>query len=299
VTSILNLLAFIYYYLPQTLQKAAGALLGAFFYAFKYRAQVVDQNLKYAFPTEVQTRDRVFRQAYTHFGNLILEVLLLFGPMKKFIKKRADLIGVENWRRALDKNQGIIFLSSHVGNWEMMAATGALLAPMDLMIVTKHLKPQWLHESIEKARARCGVKATYEPSTLKDVLRQLKSGQTVGFVLDQYAGPPVGVRVPVFGVPVGTMTAVAFLAKRTGAAVVPVVNFRTPDGRIRTEIHPELEWISDPDPSREIAINTAQYAKVMEQDIYLHPDQWLWIHRRFKGDLSPLKIDEWTLPRKR
>jgi KDO2-lipid IV(A) lauroyltransferase len=296
---VLNCLAWIYYFMPGFIQAGLGNALGFLLRVFKYRAQVIEQNLKYAFPTEAQTRERVFRQAYSHFGGLVLEILLLFGPMGKFIERRGELIGVENWRAAIAQGKGAIFLSSHVGNWEMMAATGAMKGPMDLMIVTKHLKPEWLHRAIEKARARVGVKATYEPRTLKDVLRQLKSAQTVGFVLDQYAGPPVGVRVPVFGIPVGTMTAVAFLAKRTGAAVLPVVNFMTREGKTRTEIRPALEWIKDVDSSREIALNTARYAKVMEADIYLHPDQWLWVHRRFKGDLSPLRPEEWSESRKR
>jgi KDO2-lipid IV(A) lauroyltransferase len=150
------------------------------------------------------------------------------------------------------------------------------------MIVTKHLKPEWLHRAIEAGRARCGVQATYEPRTLKDVLAHLKRNGTVGFVLDQYAGPPVGVRVPFFGVPVGTMTAIAMLARRTGAKVVPVVNYREPDGRHVVSIRPALEWIPAKDPSEELAVNTARYAEEMERDIREHPGQWLWIHRRWK-----------------
>ena len=102
------------------------------------------------------------------------------------------------------------------------------------MIVTKRLKPSWIHEAVERGRSRCHYKATYEPRTMKDVLRHLKSGETVGFVMDQYSGPPVGIRVPVFGVPVGTPAAIATLAKRTGAPVIPVVSYRLEDGRYVT-----------------------------------------------------------------
>jgi KDO2-lipid IV(A) lauroyltransferase len=156
-----------------------------------------------------------------------------------------------------------------------------------------------LHQAIEKGRARCGVTATYEPRTLKDVLGRLKKNGTVGFVLDQYTGPPVGVRVPVFGTPVGTSTAIATLAKRTGAVVLPVINYRTPDGRWKVIIRPAIEWVASEDPAFELAQNTARYASELEKDIYAHPDQWLWIHRRFKGELGPLREGEWNEGRAR
>ncbi|MEK7691735.1 MAG: lysophospholipid acyltransferase family protein, partial [Bdellovibrionota bacterium] len=231
-------------------------------------------------------------------GHLFFEILLVFGAMKKFCENSVELIGLENWRQANQQGRGAIYLSSHVGNWEIMAAKGAL-AGMDLMIVTKHLKPEWLHLAIERGRAACGVSGTYEPRTLRDALAHFKKKGTVGFILDQYAGPPIGVRVPVFGMPVGTASAIAMLAKRTGAPVLPVVNYRRPDGTMVVDIRPELPWITDENSNREVAINTARYASVLEGDIRSHPEQWLWIHNRFKGDLGPLQPDEWIRSRAR
>ena len=129
----------------------------------------------------------------------------------------------------------------------------------------------------------------------------LKKQGTVGFVLDQYAGPPVGTRVPVFGIPVGTPSVVAALVKRTGARVLPVVSFREPSGRHRVQIRPAIEWKSEPnqDAQYELGLNTAYYASILEKDIYAHPEQWLWTHRRFKGDLSPLREGEWSEGRTR
>ncbi|HTL12002.1 MAG TPA: lysophospholipid acyltransferase family protein, partial [Bdellovibrionota bacterium] len=194
---------------------------------------------------------------------------------------------------------GVIFLSSHVGDWELMAARGAL-SGIPLMIVTKKLKPEWLHRAIESARARCGVRCTYEPRTLRDVMGWLKAGNTVGFVLDQYAGPPIGVRVPFFGVPVGTATTVATFARRTGAPVVPVLNYRLPGGKAVVEICPALTWDEcEGEVQRALAVNTARYVSVLESHVRAHPEQWLWIHRRFKGDLSPLRPGEWQEGRAR
>lgn len=291
---------------PSWMLKVEGDSLGALLRLLKLRAKIVEQNLAIAYPgsENLEQRNRLYGESYRSLGRLILEVLLLFGPMKRFVQTRSELRGAENWRAAKEAGKGVLFLSSHVGNWEIMAATGAIHAGMDLMIVTKHLKPEWLHRTIEEGRRRCGVDATYEPRTLKDVLAHLKRNGTVGFVLDQYAGAPVGVRVPFFGVPVGTMTALAMLARRTGAKVLPVVNYRLPGGRHVVEIRPALEWVEgasggEASQEEEIARNTARYAEEMERDVRSHPEQWLWIHRRFKGDLSPLRKDEWSQGRPR
>jgi KDO2-lipid IV(A) lauroyltransferase len=262
---------------------------------------VVLQNLQIAFPQDSQAERRreLFRAAYEHLGHLTFEILMLLGPMPRFVRRRSRLEGLEHWQNAVAQGKGVIFLASHVGNWEVMAATGALHGGMDLMLVTKHLKPEWLHRAIEEGRRRCGVSATYEPKTLRDVLAHLKRNGTVGFVLDQYAGPPVGVRVPVFGVPVGTTGAVAMLKRRTGAVLLPVVNFRKPDGSWSVVIRPPLDWKAAPEgveepTTYEIALNTSLYAQFLERDIFDHPEQWLWIHRRFKGDLSPIREGEWS-----
>jgi len=81
--------------------------------------------------------------------------------------------------------------------------------------------------------------------------------------------------------------------------VVPVVNYRNPDGRFVSEIRPALTWKTCEDPRREIAENTARFAANLENDIYAHPDEWLWVHRRFKGDLGPLRPEEWIEGRSR
>jgi KDO2-lipid IV(A) lauroyltransferase len=130
-------------------------------------------------------------------------------------------------------------------------------------------------------------------------LKHLKEKKTVGFVLDQYAGPPIGIRVPFFGVPVGTANIVATLAKRTGAPVLPAISYRTPEGGYRVVVGPALEWISHPDPHQELALNTALYVSTLEGYIRSCPEQWLWTHRRFKGDFAPLRPQEWQEGRAR
>lgn len=299
------LAGWIYALLPEMGREISASLIGALLHLAQFRAGVVRQNLQYAYPHEPNTRERVERESYRAFARLMLEILMLpaWGPlpgaMRFYVKRRSQLLGKAHWAAARDQGHGVIFVSSHVGNWEIMAATGAIHGGMDLMIVTKRLKPAWLHRAIERGREHCGVRCAYEPQTLRDTLGHLRRGGTVGFVLDQYAGPPIGVRVPVFGIPVGTLSAPAALAKRTGAPLLPVLNFRQPNGSAGVIIREPIRWQEGVTNEEDVAKNTAHLAQLMEADIRAYPGQWLWTHRRFKGDLSPLRPGEWALGRTR
>lgn len=293
IVGLLRAIAWAVYLLPWRARTGLGNVLGWVLRGLKLRSRVVSENLEYAFPGQPERQAEVYGQAYRHLGQLVLEVLLIFGPFSRFVRQHVEVVGADHWREASRSGRGTIFLSSHVGNWEIMAGSSALVRGMELMLVTKHLKPEWFHQAVERARLKYGVLGAYEPRTLKRVLGHLKAGGTVGIILDQYAGPPVGIRVPVFGVPVSTPSLVAMLARRTGAVVLPVVNYRLPGGKFRVEISRPLELQEAADPGEELGLNTLNYSKKVESEILAHSDQWLWIHRRFKGDLSPLREGEW------
>ncbi len=279
-----------------------GAGLGRLLLMLGFRRKVVERNLLLAFPGEspehAETRLQLLGEAFQHLGRVFLEIFLLFGFFDRYAKRNIRVRGLEHWTRAKESGKGVIFLASHVGNWELMAAGFADVGD-PVMLVTKHLKPEWFHRAIERARGRAGVLATYEPRTLKDVFRQLAKNGTVGMVLDQYTGPPVGVRVPFFGIPVGTNLGLATVARRTGAPVLPILNHRLADGSFEVEIFPALQWIPDEHPDVELARNTAAYAAILEGQVRRYPGQWLWSHQRFKGDLSPLREGEWEEGRAR
>jgi len=305
VILILKTMGTFYYYSPRRVQLFLGNLLGRTLFLIRLRKKIVDLNLETAFPGDRNFHKKLARDFYKHLGNLAFEVLLVpklgksESRLKHFVKEVAVFEGVENLHAAKQLGRGVIYLASHLGNWEIMAAIAGVFAHDDLMLVTKTLKPSWLHRAIESGRLDYDVKATYEPRTLKDVLSHLRKNGSVGFVLDQYVGPPVGVRVPFFGKPVGTSLAVAMIAKRTGAPVLPVENFRRKDGRWIVKIHPPLPWKEHSDHHHELALNTAEYSQELEKHIRRHPEQWLWIHRRFKGSLLPLREGEWEDPRPR
>ena len=297
-------------FLPRRFSLAAGTLVGFVLGRLGWKRTLVRSNLQLAFPgagEEVRTyRHQLETGFYLHFGRLVVELLCQFGDWRRWVEENVEVSGLDHWRQAHARGRGVVFVTSHLGNWEAMAAGFALAAAgrepapdREILIVTKHLKPEWLHRSFEVNRRKAGVLGTYEPKTMRDVLRTLGRGGTVGFVLDQYAGPPVGVRVPFFGVPVGTLLAPAAIVRRTGAAVLPASCHRRPDGRLVVRLGEEMPWTPDSNAHEELAAHTAAWVAAIEETIRRHPEQWLWSHRRFKGDLAPLRPEEWSGSRQR
>lgn len=282
--------------IPGRLRLLLGRFVGVFLRLIKMRSNVVRENLNIVFPgqsLEQKTyREKLYVEIYHHIGTLFLELLMLFGGFRFFLKKNVTIKGFDIIEKAYAEGKNVLILASHCGNWEVTGARITVFSKPGVM-VTKHLKPEFIHKAIERGRRKCNVYAAYEPQTMKTILSAIKDKKPIGCILDQYAGPPVGIRIPFFGVPVGTMTAFTYLVRKYNLLVCPSVSIRHPNGTFTVEISDPIEWISNPSPEKEIAINTAHYVQATEAHLLKNPEQWLWTHRRFKGDLSPLKEDEW------
>lgn len=270
-------------------------LLTRFLKAIGFRKKVIEGNLDLLAAQSLFQEERkvTVHKIYVHHARLFLGFRhLLFRSLKRVAQKHTVFHGMENWKTAKAKNRGVLLLASHVGHWEIMIAGGAIRG-IDGMMVTKKLKPGWLHRWIEKARADVGMVATYEPKTLRDVFSHFKKNGTVGMVVDQYAGPPVGRRVPFFGIPVGTQMALAVLKIRTNVPILPTYSFWNPvDRKHHIFIEPELDLkVSDTSDEDLEQAWTLLFNQTIERHIRSHPHQWLWSHRRFKGDLGP--VVEW------
>lgn len=228
--------------------------------------------------------DRLLRENFEHYGVLFFELLHMYSPLpghyRSYARRTAVLEGVEHWRRAHEKGRGVLFVSAHLGNWELMAAVGAM-GGVPLTIVTRHLKPEWLHLKMLEARRSVDFGCVFDnENPARKILGALRKGESVGFVMDQYAPPPTGARVPFFGIEVDTLAAVGTFAERSGAAVIPVYQRRGGDGVVRVVIEPELDL---GEARRDPAASTALLALKTEEWIRREPAQWLWAHRRFKG----------------
>lgn len=286
---VLFVVGFLVTLLPRRLELAVGPVFGRFLLTIgPRRRDVAAENLRRCLPRlSPAEREKLLRQNYEHYGVLALEILHLFSPLpghyRRYAQRTSRLEGFENWKKANDLGRGVLFVSSHLGNWELMVAAGAL-AGMPLTMVTKYNKPEWLHKKIEASRLSVGVRGAYEPRPLPLIMRALRNKESVGFVMDQYAGPPIGIPVQFFGVKVGTLAAVGTLANRTGAAIIPVKTFRDEQGIVHVCMEPMIdvsEFAADEEKT------TALLAGKVEDWVRQYPNQWLWVHRRFKNVVWP------------
>lgn len=283
-----KLIGFFFSFIPRAAFLFMGRCLGALLRLCGFRKKVAEENLKHAFPDWSKEAIQLFLISfYQNLGILFLELICSFYRFDRFLQ-RAQVVGGENLKNALAQGKGVFVMTAHLGNWEVLTISGPQLFHTKVTMVTKELKPKWFHRLVSVTRSLLGVKMACEPKTMQGILRALKNKEIVGFVMDQYTGAPVGARVPFFGKPVGSHTALAALAKRTGVPVVPAISYRDKSGNYVIRFEPSLPLLNDPDTDTAILMNTANYVKHTEGWIREFPEQWLWIHRRWKGDLSPL-----------
>ncbi|RZA06161.1 MAG: hypothetical protein EOP11_11035 [Proteobacteria bacterium] len=285
----LKLIAFFLALFPRPVFLGLGRGLGFILRKAGMRRAVAQENIARAFPALPAAEVESFlNKSYGELGTLFLEMLRSFYKFDRFIERYSDVENAHHLEAALAQGKGVFVMTAHLGNWEVLTGVGPTLMGTPVTMVTKQLKPRWFHRCVEVTRSLIGIKMACEPKTMQGILRALKKKEIVGFVMDQFTGAPVGARVPFFGVPVGSHTALATLAMRTGAPVVPAIAVRKPDGRYLIRFDAPLATIDKGDQEQSVLANTAAYVARTEEWIKEFPPQWMWIHRRWKGDLSPL-----------
>jgi KDO2-lipid IV(A) lauroyltransferase len=232
-------------------------------------------------------RAAILRGSYENLGIICFGYMHMLSPIPghfaRYAARVSRLEGYEHWKRAHDKGKGVLVFSSHMALWEMSAAATGL-AGINPTIVTTVLKPKWFDDRLTAARASCGVDAAHHPGSMPAILRTLGRGGTVAFMNDQYAHPPMGEPVIFFGAEVNTLKVIGPLANRIEAAIVPVSVERDADGVEVVTIEPELDLGDAINDSQEA---TQVIASHVEEWVRRRPEQWLWIHRRFKNAVWP------------
>ena len=268
--------------LPMGAVRACGDLLGgAAYHLDRFHRRIAIDNLTHAFPSKSPAERRALARAmFGHFGSLLLE-LMKFGTLsEEEMLARVEFDGVERVRHAYDKGRGVLFFTGHFGYWEMQAIVHALRYPPVSMLARPLDNPR-LHAMLEGIRTRTGNSVIYRQGAIRKVMRELGENRGIAILIDQHLHTPDAVYVDYFRRPAATTSALAALALRTGAPVIPVFALPLPRGRYRLIYeHPvDPPQPDSPDPIREF---TQRCTDVLEMYVRRHPDQWLWMHRRWR-----------------
>jgi len=231
---------------------------------------------------------RMTRDVFRHFVGIGVEMVRLERTLAlRGVEGVVDLQDVDNLRDAMAKGKGAIIVSGHLGNWEIMAAAGMGVGVFPVSVY-RALDNPLLDAWVRSLRGMAGADVLEKQGALRGLLRALRKGRLVALLVDQNAGRH-GVFVPFFGAPVSTVPTPAELALRTGAAIIPGFALRTGPGfRYRTCFEPPLDVRYDAeDQAAEVLRVTAELNQRLEAAVRQAPEQWLWLHRRWKTKRPP------------
>jgi KDO2-lipid IV(A) lauroyltransferase len=254
---------------------------------FRSRRRLALANLAQAFPelTPKARRD-LCRRSWQHLGLVFVELCALLSRPLDDLLSRITVEGREHLDRAMSKHGRLLALSGHLGNWEVLSVAHRL-TPYPLAVVVRPLDSPWLNPLAERLRLRTGVELIDKRGALRPILSTLSQGGMVGILLDQNTARSEGVFVPFFGRPASTSRSVALLAVRTGAPIVPIFARREGGGRHRIIVQPALDPPKASEREAAIAELTARCAEVIEAAIREAPEQWLWMHNRWRTRPAP------------
>jgi len=280
--------------LPSPAAAWLGRRLGELGWAiFGQRRRLALANLARAFPEVPEPeRRRLCRECWRHLGVTAVELCQLLVRPAEQLLARVTIEGREHLDAVMAHHGRALVLSAHLGNWEVLAAASRLVG-YRLAVVARPLDRPGLERLAREIRRRAGVEVIAKRDALGAVLAALRRGAMVGILLDQNAVRREGVFVPFFGHLASTSRALAVLALRTRTPVVPIFAYRRPGGGHRVVVHPAIDpgaRATGPEPSGPRALRseaaivelTAQCTRAVEAAIREHPEQWLWIHDRWR-----------------
>ena len=268
---------------PRGVVLALGRMLGSIYARLDGRhVAIAVDNLRHAFPD--WDEDRLLRTArgvYRHFGGVILDLLWMQDRSREVVSGIVEFAGSEHVTQALARGKGFICPTGHIGNWEAHAL-GHGFAFGDSAVVGRPLDNPALDARLVRLRALSGNAVVSKRRALPDILRFLRDNKAVAIVMDQNVQEADGIFVTFFGRPASTTTVVAALAAKTGCAIVPGHSVLLPDGRYVVTYEPPLFFESTGDRAADIARLTQRLTACIEAWVRATPEQWLWIHRRWK-----------------
>jgi len=278
-----RLLAFFTSILPLKWAQTLGNLLGLLWYhVLPIRRRVVLENLQLALPElTLGQRRRIARETFRHVAVTVVELFWLTPRRRPRLDDIVEVRGLEHYERIRDQGRGVIALTAHLGNWDLLACSqGAAGVP--LSIVTKELSSRGLNRFWMERRAAMNVKLLPAQGSMLSILRALRKAEVVGLVVDQRTPKSEGGKpLPFFGSPALTTLAPHVLAARTGAALLPLHSYRNRDGAHIVHIGAELE------PGQSAEETMTKVNELLESWIRENPGQWLWLHRRWANLASP------------
>ena len=262
----------------------AGKLL---FRLLPFRRQVIVDNLRRVFGASVPMRDidRLAQAHYAHLWQLGREFVRFRWLSRERKRALVRVEGLDTFIDAFRCGKGVLVLTGHFGNWEVATVAGIQRYPEvrgRFHFVRRPIKPRWLDALVTRRFGAAGFGVVAKRGSLEKIVALLEQGDVIVFPFDQYAGGADGIDVEFFGEAAGTFKSLAVIALATGAPVLPAASWRNADGTHVLRFEEAVAPVDVPNANEAIARTTRAYNAALERLILRHPEQWWWVHRRFR-----------------
>ena len=275
--------------LPKKWAMQLGHNIGKLLYrTLKKRRQIALHNLEIAFGNDLTAarREEICKMCFINLGKTGVEFLRFPKLGAENIWDEINVEGGENIHAALAKGKGAIVFLPHFGNWELLSLVYGALIPNRAKAIAFPLKNVQLNTYISQYREHLSLKLIPRRGAIRQTLRALKNNNAVGFFADQNAGPD-GVFINFFGKPASTPRGPVTLALKTGAPILFSLDIRQPDDQHHVYISPPMFLEPSDNFERDVEIYTTHLLKQLETYIHKYPEQWLWLHNRWKTQPNP------------
>lgn len=270
--------------MPRWMAEGAGSVAAQIGYHLaRPQRSTALHNLRMALPElSANERKQIVRDNFSNLGRLLAEFSQFPKLTPENVSERVEYEGLDNYLDGLRRGRGVLFLTAHVGAWELSSfAHGLYGYPMKFL--TRPLDNPLVESLITGRRTLSGNHVIDRNGAAREVLKALRNNETIGILIDQNTIRSEGVFADFFGIPAATTPALATFAVRTGAAVVPgFIRWDNDRQRHILAFEPPVELKQTGNPQDDIVANTVLFNEILERFVRRFPDQWLWIHKRWK-----------------
>jgi len=257
-----------------------GARLGRVWHALdRGHRRLATRNIGLGLGLDQPSAARIARACFENIGRTLAE-FALEGTRIDELLGRMDLEGTEHLHAALAGGRGVFIVTGHCGNWELLSARISREVPVTGL--ARAMANPLVDATVEALRRAAGARTMNARDSARGILRLLRRGEGVGMLLDQNALRSERVFVPFLGRPAATNFGLAMLALKSGAPVLPAFSARGADGRHRAWIGAPIPLAETGDRAERIGVSTARFTAAIEEYVRRHPEQWFWVHDRWK-----------------
>ncbi len=279
--------------MPRRVALKVGGTLGLLlFHLWGSRSRIAADNIGKAIGAGAleasEPPEAIAKKSFINLGKSFVEIAKIYYGLGRGIIDNVEVRGREHYLKAKAKGRGVIFITGHCGNWELMAISFGVKFDRISSIARPQNNP-YMNTIIERARSRYGNGIIYKKGALKDVLSELRKNGVIGILMDQAVVREEGYVLEFLGRGAWTTKMPALIARKTGAAVLPAFINREGDRHVVC-FYPEIQLARDEDNEKAVIEDTKRFSGFIEDYIKQHPSEWLWIHRRWKR-VEPSSFD--------